>query len=102
MEAYFWRSWVGTHPASPWHVINDVLGRGGDASSVADPALKSSTILAQTTNRGVFTYSGVQYVHWVMHKCIMVKVRGNEIHIKYVKSRVTFLNRGEICESRGK
>ena len=30
---------------------------------------------------------GVQYVHWVMHKCIMVKVGGNEIHIKYVKSR---------------
>ena len=29
----------------------------------------------------------VQYVHWVMHKCIMVKVGGNEIHIKYVKSR---------------
>ena len=23
---------------------------------------------------------GVQYVHWVMHKCIMVKVGGNEIH----------------------
>ena len=30
---------------------------------------------------------GVQYVHWVMHKCIMVKVGGNEIHRKYVKSR---------------
>ena len=30
---------------------------------------------------------GVQYVHWVMHKCIMVKVGGNEIHVKYVKSR---------------
>ena len=29
---------------------------------------------------------GVQYVHWVMHKCIMVKEGGNEIHIKYVKS----------------
>jgi len=28
---------------------------------------------------------GVQYVHWVMHKCIMVKVGG--IHVKYVKSR---------------
>jgi len=30
---------------------------------------------------------GVQYVHWVMHKCIMVKVGENEIHKKYVKSR---------------
>ena len=28
---------------------------------------------------------GVQYVHWVMRKCIMVKV-GGEIHVKYVKS----------------
>src|SRR6218665_618711 len=31
---------------------------------------------------------GVQYLHWVMHKCIMVKVGGNEIHVKYVKSRL--------------
>jgi len=30
---------------------------------------------------------GVQYVNCVMHKCIMVKVGGSEIHIKYVKSR---------------
>ena len=28
---------------------------------------------------------GVQYVHCVMHKCIMVKVGGYEKHIKYVK-----------------
>ena len=32
-------------------------------------------------------YRGVQYVHWVIHKCIMVKVGGNEIHRKHVKSR---------------
>jgi len=30
---------------------------------------------------------GVQYVHWVMHKCIMVKVGRNEMHVKHVKSR---------------
>jgi len=30
--------------------------------------------------------TGVQYVHWVMHKCIMVKVGENEIHIKYGKA----------------
>jgi len=30
---------------------------------------------------------GVQYVHCVMHKSIMVKVGGNKIHIKYVKIR---------------
>ena len=28
---------------------------------------------------------GLQYVHWVMHKCIMVKVGGNEKHVQYVK-----------------
>ena len=47
---------------------------------------------------------GVQYVPWVMHKCIMVKVGGNKIHTKYVKKQVNFLktwgnsfqNRGEI------
>jgi len=39
-------------------------------------------------------YRGVQYVHWVMHKCIMVKAEGNEIHIKYVKSRYIFLKQG--------
>src|SRR6218665_1388860 len=38
--------------------------------------------------------SGVQHVHWMMHKCIMVKVGGNEIHIKYVKSRGIFVKQG--------
>ena len=28
---------------------------------------------------------GVQYVYCVMYKCIMAKVGGNEIHVKYVK-----------------
>ena len=28
---------------------------------------------------------GVQYVHLVMHKCIMVKAGRSEIHRKYVK-----------------
>ena len=27
----------------------------------------------------------VAYVHYVMHKCIMVKLGGNEKYIKYVK-----------------
>ena len=30
----------------------------------------------------------VQYVHCVMHKCIMVKLGGNDKHIKYVKKHV--------------
>jgi len=29
----------------------------------------------------------VQYVHCVMHKCIMVKEGGNEKHINYLKTR---------------
>jgi len=34
--------------------------------------------------------------HWVMHKCIMVKVGGNEINIKYmyVKGRLIFIKEG--------
>ena len=43
----------------------------------------------QSLIRNVLCYGavrGVQYVHWVMHKCIMVKV-GGEIHVKYAKSR---------------
>ena len=36
---------------------------------------------------------GVQYVHWVMHKCIMVKV-GGEIQRKYVKSWWIFRKQG--------
>ena len=31
---------------------------------------------------------GVQYMHCVMHKCIMVTLgEGNEKHVKYVKTR---------------
>jgi len=30
-------------------------------------------------------FRGVQYVHFVLHKCIMVKLGGNEKHIKYVR-----------------
>src|SRR6218665_1446573 len=44
---------------------------------------------------------GVQYVHWVMHKCIMVKVGGGNTH-KVCKKLVNFPKTGvEICESRG-
>src|SRR6218665_279835 len=38
---------------------------------------------------------GVQYVHCVMHKCIIVKVGGSEKHMKYVKT-------GKFAENRGK
>ena len=33
------------------------------------------------------------YVHCVMHKCITVKIGGNEIHVKHVKTREFFENK---------
>jgi len=45
---------------------------------------------------------GVQFVHWVMHKCIMVKVGGNKIHVKYVKNTYILRNQRGIWKSRGK
>ena len=46
---------------------------------------------------------GVQYVHCVMHKCIMVKVGGNEIYVRYVIT-YKFLRNQEstFCKSREK
>ena len=38
-----------------------------------------------TVSEGL-AHRGVQYVHCAMHKCIMVKVGGNEKHTKYVNS----------------
>jgi len=35
---------------------------------------------------------GVQYVHWVMHKCIMIKVGGNTR--KVCKKLLNFLKQG--------
>ena len=39
---------------------------------------------------------GVQYVHCVMHKCTVVKLGGNEKHVKYVKARKFYEIRWEI------
>jgi len=36
-----------------------------------------------------------------MHKCMMVKVGGNEKHRKYVKKHVNLPKKGGICKSRG-
>ena len=44
---------------------------------------------------------GVQYVHCMMHKCIMVKVGGNEKHVKHVKKHINLMKLGEMYESRG-
>ena len=44
---------------------------------------------------------GVQYVHWVMHKCITVKVGGKRNTRKVCKSQVNLSKTGRICQSRG-
>src|SRR6218665_2017373 len=44
----------------------------------------------------VYTGRGVQYARCVMHKCIMEKVGGNEIHVKYGKTRKFYKISGEI------
>ena len=35
-----------------------------------------SSYTSKVWRMGVSIFRGVQYVHWVMHKCIMVKVGG--------------------------
>ena len=45
---------------------------------------------------------GVLHVHCVMHKCIIVKVGGNEIHMKYVKTGKFYEKRGEFVKVEGK
>src|SRR6218665_586391 len=39
-------------------------------------------------------YRGVQYVHWVIHKCIMVKVGGKRNTQKACKKQVSFSKTG--------
>jgi len=48
------------------------------------------------------TGRGVQYVHCEMHKCIMVKVGGNEKQINYAKTRKFDESMGEILRNVGK
>src|SRR6218665_3670969 len=57
------------------------------------------------------TYRGVQYVHWVMHKCIMVKVGGENTQkvckklVNFPKTGGKFLKVGgnqNFCQSGGK
>src|SRR6218665_3514179 len=50
---------------------------------------------------GLYKNRGVQYVHCVMHKCIMVKVWGKRNHRKYVQNTEILRNQGEIWQSRG-
>jgi len=47
------------------------------------------------------TIRGVQYVDCVMHKCIMVKLWGNETHKKYVNARKFYKIRGKFAKVGG-
>jgi len=44
---------------------------------------------------------GIQYVHWVMRKCIMVKVGGKRNTHKVCKKQVNFWKTWEIFKSKG-
>src|SRR6218665_2999108 len=49
------------------------------------------------------TSRGVQYVHWVMHKCIMVKVGGKRNTHEVCKKQVNFSKtRGKFVKAEGK
>ena len=43
----------------------------------------------------IYLDRGVQYVHWVMHKCIMVKCSGERNAHKVCKKQVNFYKTGE-------
>ena len=47
-----------------------------EKSSTETPGQNTLAIMALETLKVYLVNRGVQYVHWVMHKCIMVKVGG--------------------------
>src|SRR6218665_2078743 len=59
--------------------------------------------IASTTIEMAIIIRGVQYVHWMMHKCIMVKVGGKRNTCKVCKKNQVNLSKSEggICQSRG-
>ena len=79
LEAFEMKAWRRMEKIS-WteHTSNEVL------KLVEEKKIPVNDNKNQTTELDG-TYRVVQYVHWVMHKYIVVKV-GGEIHTKYVKS----------------
>ena len=63
-----------------------------------EAAMVSTTIVFDSNHWNAFEFTlffllrGVQYVHWVMHKCIMVRVGGKRNTHKVCKKQVNFLN----------
>ena len=48
--------------------------------------MQSSKLHVAYLLQTIFRIRGIQDVHCVMHKCIMVKAGGNEKHRKHVKN----------------
>ena len=88
----------------PW--VRDLRHiKSSQISFIADDKRKtrrSQLTAATETNYMVGLFRGVQYVHWVMHKCIMVKVGGKRNTRKVCKKQVNLFNTvGKICQSIG-
>ena len=68
----------------------------GDGTVAVDSVTDFKSKLKVRLATGLVPGRGVQYVHCLMHKCIMVTLAGNEKHIKYVKIRQFYEISGEI------
>ena len=67
--------------------------------TISDPM--DSIQLVQLHFEGIAYPRAVQYVHWVMNKCIMVKVGGEQNTHKICKKQMNFSKTGgEIWQSR--
>src|SRR6218665_213147 len=87
---------------------------GRPCTAERSPYVTSEDFLLEESNSGRwqpktfvahFATNGrdVQYVHWVMHKCIMVKVGGKRNTSKVCKKQVNFSKtRGKFVKAEGK
>ena len=56
--------------------------------------MKEINVVSFIHPRFMALFRGVQYVHWVMHKCIMVKVGGTKSTRKVCKKQVNLPKTG--------
>src|SRR6218665_3948671 len=84
-------SWVVqlTPPADkPVFLTSDIVCMWNDPGISVTLQTSASSIARAIATRGV------QYVHWVMHKCIMVKVGGKRNTQKACRKQVNFSKTG--------